>query len=87
MAARWFARHKEPVKPHTPKARPVKDAGRKKKAKGKKDADSLETRVKKKKAYMLDLDLGEDGALVGDKVVGVSHFQQPLGTALILYSR
>ena len=55
---------------------------KKKKAKGKKDADSLENRVKKKKAFMLDLDLGEDGALVGDKVVGVSHFQQPLGTAL-----
>ena len=31
---------------------------------------------------MLDLDLGEGGAFVGDKVVGVTHFQQPLGTVL-----
>lgn len=50
---------------------------KKKKARGKKDADTIE-----KRGFCLNLDLGENGAYRGDKVVGVSHFQQPLGTAL-----
>jgi Ca2+-binding EF-hand superfamily protein len=65
------------IKVRNPNERVIRVYLSKKKARGVKDQNYLE-----KRSTALDLKLGDDGAFMGEHVVGVPFFRQHLGTAL-----